>query len=130
MSSKKVTTHKQILINQDDASKLPVQVSKSGVVVNSDGEYVIKAGTPLYGNLEKRDTAFTVTSTGADANKTTVQGVLYQDVPFKGSNTTENGTIVYVGTVDLLKLDTTTRALITAAVKSAIPAVHFTEGRD
>lgn len=130
MSLDKVYSHKQILIDQKNASALPVLVSKTGVVVNSDGDYIVKAGTPLYGDFKARDTAMTVASTGESTAATKVQGVLYQDVKFDKGADTANGTLVYVGTVDLLKLDTTVQAYITDAVKSAIPTVHFTKGRD
>lgn len=124
MSLEKYTTHKQILIDQKNSSALPCQVSRTGATLNDDGDYVVKAGTPLYGDDWKtnRDVALTVSGV-------TAQGVLYQDVVFEKGKDTANGTLVYVGTVDLLKLESDVVSLITSAVKSALPTVHFVNGR-
>lgn len=125
------TTHKQILIAQDTARALPCLVSKTGVTANADGDYIVKAGTPLYGADfgTNRDTALTIASTGSTGNETKAQGVLYQDVVFENGATTANGTLVYDGTVDLLKLDTSVQALITTAVKTTLTNVQFVRGR-
>ena len=124
----KYTTHKQILIAQDTSRSLPCLVSKTGVTINADGDYIVKAGTPLYGTDfgMNRDTALTVSSTGESAK---AQGVLYQDVVFEKGAQTANGTIVLDGMVDYLKLDTTVQLLITTAVKTALPNIQFVKGR-
>lgn len=126
--SGKITTHKQILIAQDTARALPCLVSKTGVTANADGDYIVKAGTPLYSTDfgVNRDTPLTVSGSGESAK---AQGVLYQDVTFEKGATTANGTLVYDGTVDLLKLDASVQALITTAVKTALTNVQFVKGR-
>lgn len=126
------TTGNSILINQDSATRIGCLVSKTGVTANSDGDYIVKAGTPLYGSDAgmNRQTALTVAATGATGSETTAQGVLYEDVVFESGASTANGTLVIEGTVDYLKLDSGTQALITTAVKTALKgSVHFVKGR-
>lgn len=121
-------TEADILISPNKATRIGCVVSKSGVSIDSDGKYVVKAGTPLYGADVgmNREVALTVASAGSD---TTAQGVLYKDVVFADGESTANGVLVIVGTVDYLKLDATVQALITTAVKTALPSVHFVKGR-
>lgn len=126
------TTGNSILINQDSATRIGCLVSKTGVTANSDGDYIVKAGTPLYGSDAgmNRQTALTVAATGATGSETTAQGVLYEDVVFESGASTANATLVIEGTVDYLKLDSVTQALITTAVKTALKgSVHFVKGR-
>ena len=128
MSVETYTTHKQILIGQVKSTALPCIVDSTGVVADESGAKIMRAGTPLYG-----ENYF-----GGDGNReealkktgTTAIGILYQDVEFVGDATTANGTLVFDGTVDLLKVDETTRELITADVISALPAMHFVKGRE
>lgn len=125
-------TGNSILINQDGATRIGCIVSKSGVTANSDGDYIVKAGTPLYGADAgmNRQTALTIASTGATGSETTAQGVLYEDVVFEDGESNANGVLVIEGTVDYLKLDSTVQALITTSVKTALKgSVHFVKGR-
>lgn len=126
--SVKLNTHKQILIAQDTARSIGCVVSKTGVTANSDGEYVVKAGTPLYGTDigANRETALTISSSGAESK---AQGILYQDVVFDKGADKANGTLVVDGMVDYLKLNSTVQTLITAAVKTALPNIQFVKGR-
>lgn len=126
------TTGNSILINQDSATRIGCLVSKTGVTADSDGNYIVKAGTPLYGADAgmNRQTALTVASTGATGSETTAQGVLYEDVVFESGASTANGTLVIEGTVDYLKLDSSVQTLITTSVKTALKgSVHFVKGR-
>jgi len=111
---------KQILINDRVSMNFGIQVSDTGVTA-VNGRKIVKAGTPMTGDLVTRATAFTK-ATGADA-----KGILLHDV-----DVTEgpwNGVLITLGAVDLLKLDADVVALLTAAVKTALPAITFTEGR-
>lgn len=109
----------QILLNPDMQFSLGVAVSKEGAV-EEGGRKVIKAGTPLTGNLDSRNTAFTK-ATGANA-----VGVLLHDVDVTNGN--GNGTLLIFGFVNSNRLDAATKALITDEVKAAIPAVKFIAG--
>lgn len=94
-----------------------------GIIV-SDSDYVsvggrkiVKAGTPLTGNLENRKTAFTKTN-GSDAI-----GILHHDVDVTdGSN---NGDLIFRGEINLDRLDSATEALITSDVKEALKGAVF-----
>lgn len=114
---------KHILIaNNSYMVTLPARVTNTGISVDSDGKKIIKAGTPLYGNIEKRDTAFTVSgSEGA-----TPSAIILHDVDVTAG--VENATIVLAGVVDLLKLESSVQTALTAAVKAALPRIIFVEG--
>lgn len=112
---------KHILIGNDSYMiTLGAQVTNTGVSADSDGRKILKAGTPLAGNIRKRDTAFTKT------NGSTATAVLMHDVDVTAG--AENATIILAGCVDLLKLDSATQALVTADVISALPNIIFVEG--
>lgn len=114
---------KHILIaNNSYMVTLPARVTNTGISDDSDGKKIIKAGTPLYGNIEKRDTAFTVSgSEGA-----TPSAIILHDVDVTAG--AENATIVLAGVVDLLKLESSVQTALTAAVKAALPRIIFVEG--
>lgn len=106
----------QILFNTDPQVSVGIQVSNTGITAGDDGKKIVKAGTPLTGDLTARGTAFTKeTTTGGVSNAV---GVLLHDVDVTAG--AENGTLLIFGFVDLNKVDATTAALITAAVKTAL----------
>lgn len=112
---------KHILIANDSYMvTLPARVTNTGVDADSDGKKILKAGTPLAGNIAKRDTAFTKT------NGSSATAVLMHDVDV--TEGAENATIILAGCVDLLKLDAATQALVTSDVISALPRIIFVEG--
>ena len=103
------------------------QVSMSIVVDESAGtedsatkRKIVKAGTPLTGSLDARTTAFTkaTTSTGSNA-----VGILLHDVDVTAGE--NNGTLLIFGFVNTNRIDATTKALITAEVKAALPMIKF-----
>lgn len=90
-------------------------VMSVGIVVSAaagNSDKIIKAGTPLAGNLTARTTAFTA-ATGADT-----VGVLLHDVDV--SNGDNNATLMIAGYVNLDRLDSAVSALITEEVKTAL----------
>ena len=104
-------TRKTIMIGQDSFYlALPCQVSGSA-------NATIKAGQPLVGNLEKRDTAFT-------AGTSSAVGMNLHDVKLD-ANGKGNATIVIRGCVDLLKLDST---VATALKTAGISGIVLVEG--
>jgi len=114
---------KHILIaNNSYMVTLGARISNTGVTAGSDGKKIVKAGTPLFGNIEKRDTAFTVS--GAEGASPVC--VLMHDVDVTAG--AENGTIVIAGCVDLLKLEDSVKTALTASVKAALPRIIFVEG--
>lgn len=106
----------QILFNTDPQVSVGVLVSNSGISAGADGRKIVKAGTPLAGSLEARGTAFTKATTAEGVSNAV--GILLHDVDVTAG--AENGTLLIFGFVDLNKVDTTTAALITADVKTAL----------
>lgn len=106
----------QILFNTDPQVSVGVLVSDSGISAGSDGRKIVKAGTPLTGSLEARGTAFAKASTTEGVSNAV--GILLHDVDVTAG--AENGTLLIFGFVDMNKVDTTTAALITSDVKTAL----------
>lgn len=94
-----------------------------GVVVNASagaagegGRKIVKAGTPLTGDLTARGTAFTKASTGASSN---VVGILYRDLDVTDGNA--NATLMIAGFVNLDRIDSTVAStMLTTDVKAAL----------
>ena len=65
----------QILFCTDPQVSVGIIVDDAGVEAGSDGRKVVKAGTPMYGSLLDRDTAFKISTTSVPAAATaTVAG--------------------------------------------------------
>ena len=112
---------KHILIANDSYMvTLPGIIKATGVSAGTDGRKVVKAGTPVYGDIEKRDTGFTVSAESGNP-----VAVVMHDVDVTAGD--ENGTIVIAGCVDLLKLDASVRTAV-ASVKANLPRIIFVEG--
>ena len=112
---------KHILIANDSYMvTLPGIIKATGVSAGTDGKKIVKAGTPLYGDIEKRDTGFTVSGSGDPV------AVLFSDVDVTAGD--ENGTIILAGCVDLLKLEASVKTALTSSVKAALPRIIFVEG--
>ena len=114
---------KHILIANDSYMvTLPGIIKATGVTAGTDGKKIVKAGTPVYGDIEKRDTGFTISgSQGASP-----VAVVMHDVDVTAGD--ENGTIVLAGVVDLLKLETSVQTALTSSIKAALPRIIFVEG--
>lgn len=85
--------------------------------VDEDGKKIVKAGTPLSGDLTKRETAFT------KASDSDAVGVLLHDVDV--TNGDNNGTCLIFGFVNLNRIDDTTQALITEGVIESLNMIKF-----
>lgn len=126
MAYSEISVDKQILIAPETARTVGCVVSKTGVVA-TDGIYVVKAGTPLYGTSlsANREVGLTISDSGSK----TALGVLYRDVVFESGATATNGTLVIDGVVDYLKLDESVKTLITTTVKETLTNIQFVAGR-
>ena len=114
------TTVDQILLNTELQYSVGVVVNNSSAVAGADGRKVIKAGTPMIGNLDARTSAMTpATGVGSEG----VVGVLLHDVDI--TNGAANGTLLIFGFVNTNMLDSKTKALISATVKTALPMIKF-----
>lgn len=104
----------QILFNVQNQMSVPILVDKTMTSVTVDGRKVVKAGTPLSGDLTARGTAF---KAAVDTSAPAV-GVLLHDVDITDNNA--NGTLLIWGFVNLDRLDSATAALITATRKTEL----------
>ena len=91
----------------------------SPCVVSGSANATIKAGEPLTGDIEKRDTAFTASTVNA-------VGINLHDVKLD-ANGKGNATVVLAGCVDLLKLDDSVVTNIETA-KASLGRLIFIEG--
>lgn len=99
----------QILFNVQNQMSAGIKLGKnSNAAQDIDGRKIVKAGTPLNGNLKARTTAFVK---AVDSTNPAV-GVLLHDVDVTDSDA--NGTLLIWGFVNLSRLDTTTAGLITS----------------
>lgn len=110
---------KQIMIADSEMISLPVRVSDAEVVAGEDGRKIVKAGTPIKGDLKARNTAFTVST-----SKPT--GIVLHDVDVsEGAN---NGVIVIFGVVDLEKVEADVKASLVAAEADLAGKIYLTTG--
>lgn len=109
-------TPNSILIAPEMAVAFSVVVTNTGVTAGTDGKKIIKAGTPLTGSFEARNTAFTVGTSSANA-------VALHDIDV--TNGATNGTALAMGVVNLNAVDSTTQALLTTAIKTALNHILF-----
>lgn len=117
ISKVSATTEKTILIAPELAFALSCKVANTGVSAGADGKKIIKAGTPLAGNMEARETAFTV---GTDANAV---GIILHDVDV--TDGTKNAQVCTFGFVDSGKLDSTVAAMFTSGMRTKLADIHL-----
>lgn len=118
ITTETATSPKQILFNVEHQMSVGVRVDATGVVADSDGKKILYAGTPMVGSLEARGTAFVKQSAEAVAT-----GILLHDVDVTAGAT--NATLLIWGFVNLDRIDTTTAALLTTAVKGDLAKITF-----
>ena len=106
----------QILFCTDPQVSVGIQVTNTGISADSNGKKILKAGTPLYGSLEARGTAFVKASTTEGVSNAV--GILLHEVDVTAG--AQNATMLIFGFVDLNKLATATATLIDSAVKTAL----------
>lgn len=104
----------QILFNVQNQMSVGVIVDDAVGTENAEGRKIVKAGTPLNGDLTARGTAFVAAK---DTSNPAV-GVLLHDVDVTDGDA--NGTLLIWGFVNLNRMDTTTAALITATRKTEL----------
>ena len=107
---------KTILFDELNSTAISCIVANTGVTAGSDGKKIIKAGTPLKGDLTNRETPFTVASD-------TASGVILHDVDVTEGNA--NSQIVIFGTIDISKLEEDVVTKITEGIKSSLKMIQF-----
>ena len=115
--TKNYTTPKTILVAPELAFSLPAVFNNTGITADSDGKKILRAGTPVYGDITARNTAFVKATTTDGASN--ANAIILHDLDVTDGK--KNGTIVIFGFVDENKLDVT----ITAAEKTALTKITF-----
>lgn len=112
----------QILFNVQNQMSVGIKLAKNFAgAVTKNGRKIVKAGTPLSGDLTARGTAFVAAaddSTGSAGDGKPAVGVLLHDVDVTDADA--NATLLIWGFVNLSRVDSTTAALITAARKTEL----------
>lgn len=119
-------TH-DFLIGPDLAFALSCTIANTSVTANSEGRKIIKAGTPLYvasgkSVLTDRTEKLTVDS----SNSAVLSGIARHTIDVTDGDVSD--AILIAGYVDLNRLGTDVKPLITATVKSGLPDIKFIEG--
>ena len=113
----------QILFAVEHQVSMSIVVDDANITAGSNGKKIVKAGTPLTGSLDARTTAFTKASTSGSPSASNAVGILLHDVDVTAGE--NNGTLLIFGFVNTNRIDATTKALITAEVKAALPMIKF-----
>jgi hypothetical protein len=113
----------QILFNVQNQMSVGVIVDRAVGTAGKDGRKIVKAGTPLSGDLTTRSTAFVA----AKGTSNPAVGVLLHDVDVTDGNA--NGTLLIWGFVNLNRMDSTTADSITTDRKAELAGrVWFLKG--
>ena len=105
----------QILFNVQNQMSVGIKLAKNFTgAVTENGRKIVKAGTPLSGDLTARGTAFVAAK---DTSNPAV-GILLHDVDV--TDDAANATLLIWGFVNLSRVDSTTAALITATRKTEL----------
>ena len=112
----KASTPVQILAVVDPQVSFGCIVSDAGVTADASGRKIVKAGTPLVGDLTNRETAFT--KVVLSSTEASVVGVLLHDVDV--TDGAENGTCLVFGWVNKDRIDATTLTLWNEATIAAL----------
>lgn len=113
----------QILFAVEHQVSMSIVVDDANITAGSNGKKIVKAGTPLAGSLDARTTAFTKASSSGSPSVSNAVGILLHDVDVTAGE--NNGTLLIFGFVNTNRIDATTKALITAEVKAALPMIKF-----
>lgn len=105
----------QILFNVQNQMSVGIKLAKNFAgAVTENGRKIVKAGTPLNGDLTARGTAFVAAK---DTSNPAV-GILLHDVDVTDADA--NATLLIWGFVNLSRVDSTTAALITQTRKTEL----------
>lgn len=115
----KYNSGNQILFAVEHQVSMGIVVAQS-VGVTEGTKKIAKAGTPITGNLDSRETAFTAATDTAESD---VVGVLLHDVDVTVAD--NNGAILLFGFVNTNRLDSKVKAKITENIKKALPMIKF-----
>lgn len=108
----------QILFNVQNQMSVGIKLAQGFPgAVTENGRKIVKAGTPLTGDLTNRSAAFTAAAGSA-------AGILLHDVDV--TETDGNGSLLIWGFVNLDRIDATTKAKLTSEVQTSLSGkVYF-----
>ena len=109
----------QILFNVQNQMSVGVKIAQNFAgAVTENGRKIVKAGTPLTGDLTDRSVPFTAATDSA------VVGVLLHDVDV--TDAAANCTLLIWGFVNLDRVDSTAKAKLTTAIQNKLAGrVYF-----
>lgn len=114
----------QILFNTDPFVAVSIIVDDTlGVTDQATGRKLVKAGTPLAGDLTERETAFVAVNEASDSVASNAKGILLHDVDVTTGDA--NGTLLIFGFVNVDRIDETVMAKNNEHVKEALKGIYF-----
>jgi len=114
----------QILFNTDPLVAVSIIVDDAlGVTDPATGRKLVKAGTPLAGDLTKRETAFVAVNEASASVASDAKGILLHDVDVTTGDA--NGTLLIFGFVNVDRIDATVMAKNDEYVKKALKGIYF-----
>lgn len=114
----------QILFNTDPFVAVSIIVDRTlGVTDPATGRKIVKAGTPLAGDLTKRETGFRAVNEASDSLASDAKGILLHDVDVTTGNA--NGTLLIFGFVNVDRIDATVMEKNNEYVKKALKGIYF-----
>lgn len=114
----------QILFNTDPFVAVSIIVDDTlGVVDPASGRKLVKAGTPLTGDLTKREVAFAKVNEANDSLASNAKGILLHDVDVTTGDA--NGTLLIFGFVNVDRIDATVMEKNNEYVKEALKGIYF-----
>lgn len=114
----------QILFNTDPFVAVSIIVDNTlGVADMATGRKIVKAGTPLAGDLTKRETAFKAVNDATDSLASDAKGILLHDVDVTTGDA--NGTLLIFGFVNVDRIDATVMKKNNVYVKEALKGIYF-----
>ena len=109
----------QILFNTDPFVAVSIIVDETpGVTDTATGRKLVKAGTPLAGDLTNRETAFRAVNEADDSVASDAEGILLHDVDVTTGKA--NGTLLIFGFVNVDRIDATVMEKNNEYVKKAL----------
>lgn len=109
----------QILFNTDPFVAVSIIVDSAlGVADPATGRKLVKAGTPLTGDLTARETKFGAVNEASDSEASNAKGILLHDVDVTTGNA--NGTLLIFGFVNVDRIDETVMEKNNDYVKKAL----------
>ena len=112
------TTRKTFLIDEKNSTAVSCKIADTGAVAGANGKKIVKAGTPLSGDLKARGTAFTIAT-----DATNLAGIAMHDVDVTSGDA--NGAVLIFGTVDWSKLDSDVQTALTTDIVTALKMIQF-----